>query len=154
MNSLVIKHLFLSPGHNFFGRHGQSAESFPIVEREELHCVAGAGIEGDRFFNFKPNYKGQITFFSEEVYQDLCASLHVHDRGPEVLRRNVITKGADLNEFIGAEFDLQGVRFLGTGECAPCYWMDQAFGPGAEEKLKGRGGLRAKILTSGVLKRI
>src|SRR5262249_43663907 len=50
------------------------------------------------------------------------------------------------------EFELQGVRLFGTEECRPCYWMDRAFAPGAQEFLRGRGGLRAKILTSGRLR--
>ncbi|HXQ02714.1 MAG TPA: hypothetical protein VN801_07065, partial [Candidatus Udaeobacter sp.] len=60
-------------------------------------------------------------------------------------------RGFDLNEFIGKEFEIQGVRFYGTEESAPCYWMDGAFATGAEDFLKGRGGLRAKILTDGKL---
>jgi MOSC domain-containing protein YiiM len=71
---------------------------------------------------------------------------------PSVFRRNVITGGMDLNELIGQEFQIQGVRFRGTEECRPCYWMDQAFAPGANEFLKGRGGLRAVILTDGRLR--
>jgi MOSC domain-containing protein YiiM len=47
---------------------------------------------------------------------------------------------------------VQGVRFLGTQESTPCYWMNQAFAEGAEEALKGHGGLRAKILSDGILR--
>jgi MOSC domain-containing protein YiiM len=47
---------------------------------------------------------------------------------------------------------VQGVHFLGTQESTPCYWMNQAFAEGAEEELKGHGGLRAKILTDGFLR--
>jgi len=68
-----------------------------------------------------------------------------------LFRRNIITRGKDLNELIGQEFDVQGVRFLGTGEAAPCHWMNQAFGEGAEEALKGFGGLRARVLSDGTL---
>jgi len=67
-------------------------------------------------------------------------------------RRNVITRSVDLNELIGQEFEVQGVRFLGTEECRPCYWMDSVFAPGAQQFLKGRGGLRARILTDGLLR--
>jgi len=147
-----IKHLYLSPGHNFFGHHEKPPDDFPMIERNEVRVLAGRGIEGDRFFDFKPDYKGQITFFAHEVYEELCAKLEVWDREPFVFRRNVITRGVDLNTLIGREFEVQGVRFLGTGECSPCYWMDRAFGPGAEEALKGFGGLRAKIVTDGVLR--
>lgn len=70
---------------------------------------------------------------------------------PEATRRNVFTRGVDLKAWIGQEFELQGLRFFGTEECRPCYWMDQALGPEANAWLRGRGGLRARILTSGWL---
>lgn len=123
-----------------------------MVEAKEIICVEGAGIKGDRFYNFKPDYRGQITFFAHETYTRICQKFGVHDKGPEVFRRNVVTEGVDLMEFVGVEFEIQGVRFLGTGECAPCEWMNLAFGAGAEEFLKGHGGLRAKIISSGSLR--
>lgn len=147
-----LRHLYVSPGHNFFGHHGQPAGEHPVVEVDELECVAGRGVRGDRFFDYKPDYKGQITFFAEEVYEDLCAVLGVRSKAPSAFRRNVITRGIELNSLIGREFEIQGVRFLGTGECSPCYWQDGAFAPGAEQALKGRGGLRAKILSDGRLR--
>jgi hypothetical protein len=67
-------------------------------------------------------------------------------------RRNVITRGLDLVALYDIEFELQGVRFRGMGECKPCHWMDHAFGPGAEDALQGRGGLRAKIVIGGKLR--
>jgi MOSC domain-containing protein YiiM len=123
-----------------------------MIEVPVIDCVAGRGIRGDRYFEFKDDYKGQITFFSLNVFEELCAALGLHDASPAAARRNVITRGVNLNEFIGQEFEIQGVRFCGTQECAPCYWMDGAFAPGAKDFLKGRGGLRAKILTSGQLR--
>ena len=145
--------LYLSPGHNFFGHHGKPPGDHPIVEVDQVECVAGKGLKGDRFFDFKKDYKGQVTFFSEEVYRELCRELERHDRPHSVFRRNVIVNSVDLNALIGEEFEIQGVRFKGISECAPCYWMEQAFAPGAEEFLKGRGGLRAQVLTDGVLHR-
>jgi MOSC domain-containing protein YiiM len=151
---IEVLHLFISPGHNFFGHHGQAADEHPVLEVDSIECVAGRGIRGDRFFDYKEDYKGQITFLADEVYQDLCRTLGVTDAGPSVFRRNAITRGTDLNTLIGQEFEIQGVRFLGTGECSPCYWMNRAFHPRAEEQLKGRGGLRAKIVQSGILARM
>src|SRR4029078_12738926 len=90
--------------------------------------------------------------FSQEVFNELCCALQIQTCSPVVARRNVITRSVDLNEVIGKEFEVQGVRFIGTEECRPCYWMDEAFAPGAQEFLKGRGGLRAKILSAGSLR--
>jgi MOSC domain-containing protein YiiM len=147
-----IRHIFISPGHNFVGHHGQSAGEHPAVEVREARLVAGRGIEGDRYFDFKEDYKGQVTFFEWEVYKRLCGQFGVHDKRPDVFRRNIITEGIDLNTLIGKEFDVQGIRFLGTQESAPCKWMNTAFAPGAEDALRGHGGLRAKILCDGVLR--
>jgi len=153
LTEICVRHLYVSPGHNFFGHHGQPAGTHPIVECDRIECVAGCGVVGDRFFDYKSDHEGQITFFGWEIYEALGRELGVHDRPASVLRRNVITVGMDLNELIGSEFEIQGVRFRGAEECRPCYWMDQAFAPGAEEFLRGNGGLRAVILTNGVLRK-
>lgn len=148
-----IVHLYISPGHNYFGHHGRAPGEHPIIEVPEVECVAGRGIRGDRFFDYKENYKGQITFFAEEVYRELCRILATEDRPPSVFRRNVVTAGVELNDWIGQEFEIQGIRFRGMAESTPCYWMNEAFGPGAEEALQGKGGLRALILNDGILRR-
>jgi MOSC domain-containing protein YiiM len=116
-----------------------------------IECAAGHGIHGDRFFDYRADYKGQITFFSLEVFNELCLVLQLQHCSPALVRRNVITRDIDLNQLIDQDFEVQGVRFYGTGECRPCYWMNRAIAPGAEKFLTGRGGLRARILSDGQL---
>jgi MOSC domain-containing protein YiiM len=147
-----IEHLFISPEHNFFGHHGQPAGGHPAMAVEQIECVAGRGIRGDRFFDFKEDYKGQITFFAMEVLEALRRDLQLPDAQPQFTRRNAFVRGADLGAFIGREFEIQGVRFAGVEECKPCHWMNSALGPGAEEWLRGRAGLRGRILTDGRLR--
>lgn len=146
---MLIERIFTSPGHNFFGHHDQLPDEFPLIETSEIECVAGRGIRNDRFFDYRDNYKGQITFFSAEVFAELSRHFGIANKSPGVLRRNVIVSGVDLKSLIGADFELQGIQFCGTAHCAPCYWMETAFAPGAEEFLAGRGGLRARILSDG-----
>ena len=148
---MEICHLYISPGHNFVGHHGREPDVYPAIEVPMIECMAGRGIRGDRYFDFKDDYKGQITFFSAEVFDQLRGSLELQDCSPAFVRRNVITSDVDLNELIGRDFEVQGVNFHGVEECRPCYWMDRAIAPGAEAFLKGRGGLRARILTDGEL---
>jgi MOSC domain-containing protein YiiM len=148
-----VEHLFMSPGHNFFGHHDQPAGQHAIIPVEEIECVAGRGLRGDRFFNFKENYKGQITFFSMKVFDALRRELNLPQAQPQATRRNVFVRGADLNHLIGQRFEVQGVAFEGIEECRPCYWMNSALGPGAEGWLRGRAGLRCRILTSGIITR-
>lgn len=119
---------------------------------ESVECVAGRGLRGDRFWDYRTDYPGQITFFAEEVHGALLRELSPRPYSADAYRRNVITRGIDLSTLIGQEFTLQQVRFLGMAECKPCHWMNTAAAPGAETWLRGRGGLRAKILSDGLLR--
>jgi hypothetical protein len=151
--AMRARHLYLSAGHNFYGRKGLPPGEHPITEVEAVECVAGRGLRGDRFFDYKENYKGQVTFFSWEVFCDLRRELQLFEAQPWAMRRNVITQGVNLMELVGKPFELQGVRFEGVEECRPCEWMDVALGAGAEAWLRGKGGLRARILTDGWLRK-
>jgi molybdopterin-guanine dinucleotide biosynthesis protein A len=151
--ALSVRHIFVSGGHRYFGRHGLGSVPQAVEEVDRVECVAGQGLRGDRFFGHKDNYKGQITLFSAEVFAGLQAALGLPHASPVALRRNLIVSGADLNELVGRPFTLQGVVLEGTEECRPCYWMDEALAPGAEAWLRGRGGLRCRILTDGWLRR-
>lgn len=148
---MIIRQIFVSPGHNYFGHHGRAPDNFPLVEVPEIECVARHGIRGDRFYDYRDNYKGQITFFSLEVFERLAAHFRLTGKSAGLLRRNVIVSGIDLNGLIGEEFAIQAVRFRGTAHCKPCYWMNHAVAPGAEEFLQGNGGLRAQILADGTI---
>jgi MOSC domain-containing protein YiiM len=148
---MKVRQIFISEGHNYFGHHGRAPDDHPLVEVPQIECVTGHGIRGDRFYNYRDNYKGQITFFSFEVFEKLARHFGLTDKSPGAARRNVIMSGVELNDLIGEEFSIQGVRLRGTAHCKPCYWMDHAIAPGAEEFLQGNGGLRAQILSDGVI---
>ncbi len=130
---VIIQQIFISPGHNYFGHAGRPPDDFPLQEVDKIECVAGHGIRGDRFYDHKNDYHGQITFFSREAFDSLQMRFPDVDKSPGVLRRNVIVSGVDLNSLVGSEFELQGVRFLGTDHCRPCYWLDTAFAPGTKD---------------------
>jgi MOSC domain-containing protein YiiM len=152
LGNVKVRHIFISPGHNYFGHQDQPAGTHPTIEVPEVECVARRGLKGDRFFDFKPDYKGQVTFFSQEIFDALCAELKVTGKSPGVSRRNIVIEGVDLNSLVGKDFHIQEVAFRGMAQCSPCHWMDHAFAPGAESFLQNRGGLRAQILTSGKLR--
>ncbi|MBL9139017.1 MAG: MOSC domain-containing protein [Verrucomicrobiales bacterium] len=151
---MAVEHLFISPGHNYVGHHGVPPGTHPLVELMEVECVAGRGLRGDRYFDHREDYKGQVTFFAMEVLEALRQELDLTEATPSRTRRNVFTRGLHLPDLIGKEFALQGVYFLGTEECRPCYWMNEAFrDPRVEHWLAGKGGLRARIRSSGLLRR-
>jgi MOSC domain-containing protein YiiM len=149
--ALLLHRIFISEDHSFFGRHGQAPAAHPIREVASVECVAGRGLRGDRFFDYPKTDKGQVTLFSLETFEALRLALGREDVDASALRRNLLVSGADLNTLVGGEFELQGIRLFGSEECRPCYWMNLAIGPGAEDWLRGRGGLRCRILNSGWL---
>lgn len=152
MPEATIHGLFISPGHNYFGHHEKPPGEHPIIEKASLELVAGKGVSGDRFFDYKPDYKGQLTFIDLAAVEAIRAHAGNPDLPATAFRRNVVIAGLDLNDLIGRTFRLGEIVLAGTEECRPCYWMDQACGkPGTEELMKGRGGLRCRILTDGTL---
>jgi MOSC domain-containing protein YiiM len=153
MESVInILNIWISPGHDFVGRHGKDPLRHEVREVNEAHLVAGKGIEGDRYFAHREDYKGQITFFSESVARQLEATLECKPLDRSVMRRNVLIDGVDLNALVGKRFQIGDVLLTGSEECAPCYWMDRAVKPGAHSFLKGNGGLRCRIEHGGLLR--
>ena len=149
ISDVQIEQIFISPEHNFVGHYGEPPGTSPLIEKDRIQCVAGKGLLGDRYFNHREDYKGQITFFSAEVFEQLRTHFEIREKPVDALRRNVIVSGVNLLSLIGSDFEIQGVKFRGTQHCAPCEWMDLAFAPGTKEFLKQNAGLRAKILSDG-----
>lgn len=153
MPRVVIHGIFTSPGHNYFGHHGQLAGEHGVIAHQAVELVAGKGIPGDRFFDWKDDYKGQLTLIAHDVIDDI----RQHAGNPELphsaFRRNVIVSGLDLNRLVGRVFRLGDALLEGTQKCAPCHWMDQACGKaGTERLMHDRGGLRCRILEGGQIR--
>ncbi len=146
--------IYISPGHDYWGKKGEGRLQHGITAPDEVECVADMGLRGDRYFGYKPGYKGQVTFFAAEIVAEVRAHFKLPLLPASVFRRNLIVRGVDFRKWNGKRFRFQGVEFEGCQECRPCHWMDRVIAPGGEEFLKGhfRGGLRAKILTSGFLR--
>ena len=145
-----IVHLFVSPGHNYFGRSPEGGiGDHPTEDRDEIELIAGRGIVGDRFFDKGHDFDGHVTFFASEAREGADYAK---------LRRNIVTRGLPGTALIGHTFELvprvEGalpLRFSGTKHCAPCRWLDHAMGEGTMADLRGRGGLRAQVLNTGTL---
>ena len=144
--------IFISPGHDFKGRHGKSRLNHGSESVNSVECLAGRGLVGDRFLDYKENFKGQVTFFDVNEAKQLEASLGLKDFDTSQLRRNILIEGAELMQWVGKRFKIGEVVFEGVEECAPCYWMNEVLGRGAETLMQGRGGLRCRILEPGTLR--
>ena len=95
--------------------------------------------------------RDRVTVFDQDVHEKVLEEFGT-GHSANKYRRNVLLSGVDLNMLIGKQFTIGEVAFEGIEECAPCHWLNGAIAPGVENYLKGRGGLRAKIVQSGILK--
>jgi len=134
------------------GSAGEKTTSLP-----EVRAVAGKGLEGDRYFNEKGTYSvtpgpdREVTFIEEEVLQALRSERGI-DLAPEECRRNLVTSGISLAELVGKEFRVGGVTLRGIRICEPCAYLESLTTPGVLQALVHRGGLRAQVLTDGVIR--
>lgn len=149
-----LEKIYISPGHDYWGRQGAGRLQHGILDLMEIRCVAGKGLEGDRYFGFRPDYKGQVTFFESEVAQEIRERFKVPKLPSSVFRRNLVVHGVRLKDWLGKRFVFQGIEFEGCQECRPCHWMSRVVDEGTEDFMKSgfRGGLRAKILSDGMLR--
>jgi molybdopterin synthase catalytic subunit len=146
--------IWISPGNDFRGHHGMPRGEHGIQSLNEVECVAGMGLKGDRYFGYKPDFKGQVTFLDADAVDAVRSHFNRPDLSSGEFRRNLVVRGVELSQWAGKRFLFQGVVFEGSEECKPCYWMDDAVASGAEEFLKARfrGGLRARILSDGIIR--
>jgi len=140
------------------GIHIASARAAPMQLVEEAHAVPGRGLEGDRYFDgggtFSvpfPNPDSEVTLIEEEsltVFNHECRSSML----PANTRRNIVTRGVELNNLVGREFRIGVVRFLGHGLCEPCDHLQKLTSEPVLTGLVGKGGLRAQVLTEGIFR--
>ena len=132
----------------------------PMREVEQAAAIAGKGLQGDRyaagagtFTPADPALKGyDLTLIESEVIDGMKPSAGGRIATGEA-RRNVVTRGMDLNAKVGRTFAVGEVVCFGQRLCEPCSHLERLTKPGVLKQLVHRGGLRADILTDGVIKR-
>ena len=143
---IEIHAIFSSPAHNYFTREKFQPYNAKNISHKRIKLRSGRGIEDDRFeFSTYP-----ITLFSLEVAQEVCSRLNL-TCNLALFRRNIIVSGLHLNSLIGQQFSIGDVTFEGMAHCAPCPWMNAVFAKGAYALMRGRGGLRVKVIKGGLL---
>ncbi|MBT3979937.1 MAG: molybdenum cofactor biosysynthesis protein [Bacteriovoracaceae bacterium] len=148
-----IHEIFISPSSNYWSHKVGTPGKAPTHTPQEIEAHAGAGLVGDRFYEFKENYQGQVSFMELEALEEL-KKMGGSEVSNSVFRRNIIISGVDPLILIGKEFKIGTAKFKGCVDCTPCAWMDFAAGDGAFNWLNenNKGGLRAQILESGTMK--
>ena len=133
------------------------AAEAPVQLVTQARALAGRGLEGDRYAaglgtfsprgSHKPGY--ELTLIAAEVVEELTARDARLDFAST--RRNVLTRGIDVNALVGREFTIGDVRCRGLRLAEPCAHLERLAGPGLLRPLIHRGGLRVDILSNGTI---
>ncbi len=125
-----------------------------MESRAKVVAVADRGLEGDRYFYNRgsfshwPGRGRHVTLIEVEVLASLPLSCAI---SAAQARRNILTKGIGLNNLVGEYFRVGAVVLYGVRLCDPCSHLDRLTRPGVMAALKRRGGLRADVVTCGVI---
>lgn len=123
----------------------------------QAKAVPGKGLEGDRYglgvgtYSNKPGPSRELTLIEAEALEGLKRDDGL-DLSPGDSRRNVLTRGVALNHLVDREFFVGEVKAKGIRLCEPCARLAELTDPKAHPGLIHRGGLRAQILTEGVIR--
>jgi MOSC domain len=138
----------------------------PMESLAEARAVPGRGLEGDRYFlgtgvySPKASYGGrEVTLIEIEAVRALFDGVQNAEGrrlglklSPGETRRNIVTAGVPLSHLVDREFWVGPVRMVGTRLCEPCKYLEDLTQPGVLAGLVHRGGLRARILSEGLIR--
>lgn len=129
-----------------------------MVACTEVRAVPGRGLEGDRYFSGTGTFSPQpqrpdfeLTFIEQEQIEAFAAASALPFTALNA-RRNIVTAGVKLNDLAGREFFVGEVRVRGVRLCEPCNYLAKISFPETLKGLVHRGGLRAQILSEGVIR--
>lgn len=128
----------------------------PLSSVDEVLAEAGRGLEGDRYWSgqgtfWKPKPDHEVTLIETESLEALAAEAGVRLEARDA-RRNLATRGVRLNDLVGRRFRVGEVTLMGIRLCEPCAHLEQLTGRTLRPALQGRGGLRAGIVTGGMIR--
>ena len=110
--------------------------------------VAGKGLVGDRYFDDGP--ENAITLIQAEALEGLLADTGI-ELTHEASRRQVLTRGIELNPLVGKRFRVGDVLCEGLELCEPCNHLQGLTQPGVLRGMVHRAGLRAAVLEGGTI---
>ena len=122
----------------------------PLQSVNDATLEAGLGLVGDRYAN--RDGKRQVTLIPCEDLVAIASFLRIERAAPGDLRRNIVVRGLNLTALKARRFTIGSAVLEATGECHPCSRMEETFGPGGYNAVRGRGGITARVLVGGPIR--
>ena len=124
------------------------ARKAPIQVVQEARVEVGTGLAGDRHSRSGKGSR-QVTLVQAEHLPVIAALTGRAGVGPQDLRRNLVVSGINLWALHNRRFRVGEVLLEGTGDCAPCSFIEKSLGPGGYNAARGHAGITARVLEAG-----
>ena len=117
---------------------------------DRVRAVAGGGLVGNRYFYAAGDAPPgrAITLVAAEAVEAFVDETGI-EVTPAETRRNVVTRGIDVNALVGKRFRIGDVECVGVELCEPCSHLESMTKPGVIKGLVHRAGLNADVLGDG-----
>ena len=125
----------------------RSGRLVPVTEVSSVEAIEGRGLQGDRY-----NSKGgtrQVTLIQFEHLEAMASILGLSEVDFTLTRRNILVSGINLLALKDKTFRIGEALLQYSGECHPCSRMEETFGPGGYNAMRGHGGITAKVVAAG-----
>jgi MOSC domain-containing protein YiiM len=120
----------------------------PVAAKVEVMAVRGRGLEGDRYKT--KDGSRQVTLIQKE-HLDVISNLLKRQATPDLARRNLVIEGVNLLSLKGHQFQVGQAILEYSGECHPCSRMEENFGVGGYNAMRGHGGITARVIRDGLI---
>ena len=149
MTLIDLQNSYPKPGRvaNLFVRPAR-VEAVRVLDT--VIALTDVGLEGDQYQNHGGSR--QVTLIQAEHLEVLASLLGLNKIAPELTRRNIVVRDINLVSLKGKRFQVGQALLEYSGECHPCSRMENNFGPGAYNAMRGHGGITAKVVTCGIIK--
>ena len=121
----------------------------PLKVLEKV-TVIKKGLEGDHYAG--SSGKRSVTLIQAEHITAIASLLHREKINPLDLRRNIVVSGINLLALKEREFKIGSAILKMTGLCHPCSRMEENFGEGGYNAMRGHGGINACVILPGKIK--
>lgn len=111
--------------------------------------VLKQGLEGDHYAGGSGNRS--VTLIQQEHINVIASLLHKNKIDPADLRRNIVVSGINLLALKDREFKIGSAILKMTGLCHPCSRMEETFGEGGYNAVRGHGGINASVILPGII---
>ncbi len=131
----------------WIGIRPEKRKSLKILDKVR---VLQDGLDGDHYAG--SSCKRSVTLIQAEHIVAIASLLHRDEVDLIELRRNIVVSGINLLALKEREFKIGSAILKMTGLCQPCSRMEETFGEGGYNAVRGHGGINAKVVLPGEIR--